>query len=74
MTKLPVASGEDAVKALERFGWRVARRAKGSHIVLTKPGSIYSLSVPDHKELARGTLRKILRLANLRVEEISRAL
>lgn len=61
-------------RRLERLGWRVARRAKGSHIILTKPGSIYSLSVPDHKELARGTLRKILRLANVSVEEFAGAL
>lgn len=74
MTRLPVVSGEDTVKALERFGWLVARRAKGSHIVLVKAGSIYSLSVPDHKELARGTLRKILRLANLSVEDFTRVL
>ena len=57
------------MRALEKFGWRVARRARGSHIILTKPGSIYTLSVPDHKELARGTLRKLLRMANVSVEE-----
>ena len=69
MAKLPVVPGEQAVRALEKFGWRVARRARGSHIILTKPGSIYTLSVPDHKELARGTLRKLLRMANVSVEE-----
>jgi len=69
VAKLPVVSGEQAVHALERFGWRVARRARGSHIILTKPGSIYTLSVPNHKELARGTLRKLLRMANVSVEE-----
>ena len=69
MAKLPVVSGEQAVHALERFGGRVARRARGSHIILTKPGSIYTLSVPNHKELARGTLRKLLRMANVSVEE-----
>lgn len=74
MTKLPVVSGEKAVRALEKHGWRAARRARGSHIILVKPGSIYSLSIPDHKELARGTLRKILRMANLSVEEFRDAL
>lgn len=73
MAKLPVVSGEDAVRALGRFGWRVARRA-GSHIILVKPGSLYTLSVPDHKELAKGTLRKILRIASLSVEEFTHAL
>ena len=74
MAKLPVVSGEQAVRALEKFGWRVARRARGSHIILVKSGSIYSLSVPDHKELARGTLRKLLRMANVAVKEFSGAL
>lgn len=74
MPKLPVVSGEQTVRALERFGWRVARRASGSHIILTKPGSVYTLSIPDHKEVARGTLRKILRIANLTVEEFTSAL
>lgn len=74
MSKLPVVSGEEAVRALEKFGWRVARRARGSHIILTKPGSIYSLSVADHKELARGTLRKLLRMANIDVENFTEVL
>lgn len=74
MAKLPVVSGEQAVHALEQFGWRLARRARGSHIILTRPGSIYTLSVPDHEELARGTLRKLLRMARVSVEEFIRAL
>ena len=74
MTQLPVVSGEDTVRVLEKFGWRLARRARGSHIILVKPGSIYSLSVPDHKEIAKGTLRKILRMANLSVEEFTQSL
>ena len=69
MAKLPVVSGEQAVHALERCVWRGPGRPRGSHIILTKPGSIYTLSVPNHKELARGTLRKLLRMANVSVEE-----
>jgi hypothetical protein len=38
-------------------------------MILTRPGSIVSLSVPDHRELAPGTLRKLVRLAGLTVEE-----
>ena len=37
-------------------------------MVLTKPGSMVSLSVPDHRELAPGTLRKLIRLSGLTVE------
>jgi len=43
-------------------------------MILTKPGSIVSLSVPDHRELAPGTLRKLIRLAGVTVEEFQQAL
>jgi hypothetical protein len=38
-------------------------------MILTKPGSIVSLSIPDHGELAPGTPRKLVRLAGLTVQE-----
>ena len=56
MPGLPVVSGAQAVKAFSRDGWRVDRQ-KGSHVIMVKAGSIASLSVPQHKELAPGTLR-----------------
>ena len=43
-------------------------------MVLTKDGSIVSLSVPDHRELAPGTLRKLIRLSGLSVEEFQESL
>ena len=56
MPKLPVISGAEAVKAFERAGWRVDRQ-RGTHVVMLKSGHIASLSIPQHKELAPGTLR-----------------
>ena len=47
MPPLPVLSGEATVRNFERFGWSVARQ-RGSHIVMTKPGEIATLSVPNH--------------------------
>lgn len=73
MTKLPVVSGAEAVIALGRAGWRVDRQ-RGSHIVLLKTGRIASVSVPLHKELAPGTLRSLLRVAEITVEEFTRLL
>lgn len=73
MPPLPVISGRDARKGFERLGWRFARQV-GSHMVLTKPGSWASLSIPDHRELDRGTLRKLIRTAGLTVEEFICAL
>jgi len=69
LAELPVCSGAAAVRAFVRSGWIVQRR-RGSHVILTKPGSIVSLSVPDHRELAPGTLRKLVRLAGMTVEEL----
>ena len=40
-------------------------RQRGSHMILVKPGNIASLSVPDHKELAKGTLRALIKAAGL---------
>ena len=68
MPALPVISSRNAVLAFERGGWRVARQ-RGSHIVLVKEGEAANLSVPDHRELDRGTLRKLVRLAGLSVDE-----
>ena len=68
MPNLPVVSGKDAVRAFERAGWRVDRQ-RGSHVVMLKPGHIASLSIPQHKELARGTLRALIRAAGLSVEQ-----
>ena len=65
---LPVVSGRDVVRAFCRGGWEVARQ-RGSHVVLVKAGSIATLSVPDHREVAKGTLRSLIRAAGLTVDE-----
>lgn len=67
-SKLPVLSGQDVVRVFGTFGWQVARQAS-SHIILTKPGEIMTLSVPNHKEVAKGTLRSLIRSANITVDE-----
>ena len=64
---LPVVSGRDAVKAFRRDGWGQVRRHRGSHIILTKRGMPHPLSVPDHKELDRRTLRGLIGDAELTV-------
>lgn len=65
---LPVLSGRQVVRVFEKFGWEESRQS-GSHIIMTKPGKIVTLSVPNHREVARGTLRSLLRSANLTIEE-----
>ncbi len=68
MPPVPVLSGRDVVRTFERFGWRVARQ-RGSHIVMVKEGHIATLSIPDHKEVGRGTLRSLIRSAGLTIAE-----
>jgi predicted RNA binding protein YcfA (HicA-like mRNA interferase family) len=69
--KLKLCSGADAVRKLQRAGWFLARR-KGSHVMLTKPGYQWTLSIPQHDELGPGLLRKLIRQAGLSVEEFNK--
>lgn len=68
MPPLPVISGADAVKAFRRAGWRMDRQ-RGSHVVMVQSGHIASLSIPQHREIAFGTLRSLIRASGLTVEE-----
>jgi predicted RNA binding protein YcfA (HicA-like mRNA interferase family) len=70
MSKLKRLSGEEAIKRLEKLGFKRVRQ-RGSHVVLKKQTSDEEIGcvVPLHKELAVGTLRGILKQANLTVEE-----
>jgi predicted RNA binding protein YcfA (HicA-like mRNA interferase family) len=68
MPALPALNAAKVVKALERLGWSVARQ-RGSHIILVKSGHIATLSIPNHKEVAKGTLRSLIRAADVTVEQ-----
>ena len=68
MSKLPVVSGPDAVKALRRIGYEVDHQT-GSHLILRRTTPPHRrLTVPNHTELAKGTLRAIIREAGLTVD------
>ena len=68
MPALPILSGRKVVRVFERLGWQIARQ-RGSHIIMVKEGEIATLSIPDHKEVARGTLRSLIRCAGISVVE-----
>lgn len=72
MPPLPVLPYRDVVRTFEHMGWHVARQ-QGSHIVMTKEGHIATLSIPAHKEVARGTLRGLIRAADVSVSEFCEA-
>jgi predicted RNA binding protein YcfA (HicA-like mRNA interferase family) len=62
MVKLPIVSGTEAVKALQRLGFFVDRQ-RGSHAVLKKvtPQGERGCVIPMHREVALGTLRSALK-------------
>ena len=68
MPKLPVVSAQDCIKALQRIGF-VIDRQRGSHVTLKRDEPPGRVTVPSHKELKPGMLRRIIRDAGLTVEE-----
>jgi len=72
--KLPVVSGIKVVKALTKVGYELDHQT-GSHMILRKREPPHlRITVPNHKEIAKGTLRSIIREAGLSVEEFVRLL
>lgn len=72
MSKLPIVSRDKLVKALCKLGYYV-RDQKGSHIHLRHPTK-RPLTIPNHKEIARGTLRAIIRDADFTTSELLKVL
>jgi len=71
MPKPPIISGDKAVKCFEKLGYEVTRQ-KGSHVRMhhrldktKKP-----LTIPRHKELGKGLLRKLIRDAEISIEDL----
>jgi predicted RNA binding protein YcfA (HicA-like mRNA interferase family) len=68
LSGLPSVSGAQTVKALKKAGWTEAR-SKGSHVIMVKTGIRANISVPQHDELKRPTLKSILEAAGLTADE-----
>jgi len=73
MSHLPRISGHECIGALGKAGFYV-KRQESSHIVLRRDEPFGQLVVPDHGELDRGTLRALIRMAGLSVEEFIKLL
>ena len=67
MPPVPVLPPRKVVKAFG-LGWYVVRQ-RGSHIIMTKEGHIATLSIPQHRQVARGTLRSLISRAGYTIEE-----
>lgn len=69
MSALPRISGREVVRALKKIGYEQDRQ-RGSHMILRQTDSPHRrVTVPDHKEIAKGTLRAIIREVGLTVDE-----
>ena len=69
MRNLPRVSGREVVKALGKLGYERDRQ-RGSHIILRQAHPPHRrLEVPDHDEIAKGTMRALIREAGLTVDE-----
>lgn len=71
MPKLPVVSGEKLIKALSKIGFKHIR-TRGSHAILTREnerGKI-TIPVPLHPELAKGTLKSIMKQSGINLDEL----
>jgi predicted RNA binding protein YcfA (HicA-like mRNA interferase family) len=69
MSRLPVCARQDAVRAFQKLGYEVDHQT-GSDIILRHP-QMRRLTVPNHRELAKGTLRALIREAGLTKEEFA---
>ncbi len=69
MSFLPILSGEEVCKILKRVGYEIDHQT-GSHIILRNKNFPYRrVTVPNHKSIAKGTLRSIIREVGLSVDE-----
>jgi len=74
MTKLPVVFGRQPVKALGKAG-HLFDHQQGSHIILRHELPPHRrLTIPDHKEIAKGTLKHIIRESGLALETLAKSL
>lgn len=74
MGKIPVVSGQDIVRVFQRIGYEVNHQT-GSHIIVRRIVAPHRhASIPNHREVAKGTLRGLIRDAGLSVGEFTRLL
>ena len=70
MPKLPLISAKEAIKAFEKIGYQVVRQ-RGSHIRMHHKIDVNKrpITIPNHKTLGKGLLRKLLRDCELNIEQ-----
>jgi predicted RNA binding protein YcfA (HicA-like mRNA interferase family) len=74
MAGLPAVPGTEVAKALERAGFAVVRVSGSHHVLRHSDGRVVVVPVHPGKDMAKGTLRSILRLAGITDDELRRLL
>jgi len=69
--RLPQVSGREAARIFERAGF-VFDHQRGSHMICFREADGRHLSIPDHRELGRGLLRKLIKQAGFTPEQFVR--
>jgi predicted RNA binding protein YcfA (HicA-like mRNA interferase family) len=71
VSTIPRISGRAAVAAFRKLGYEVDRQ-RGSHIILRHAQPPHRrLTIPDHREVAKGTLRALVREAGITVDQFA---
>ena len=74
MPKLPNVTGQETIRSIEKIGFQVVRQ-KGSHVRMKhEDNRVVTIHVHTNKSLGKGLLRKILRDAELTVEQFQEIL
>jgi predicted RNA binding protein YcfA (HicA-like mRNA interferase family) len=74
MPKLPVLSNLEVIKALNKIGYNIDHQT-GSHIILRQDKEPYRrLTIPNHKEISKGTINSIIRQTGLTRDEFIKLL
>ena len=73
MSKLPRVSGGEVMSVLQKAGFRFIRQ-HGSHMIMRRDNPFAQTTVPNHRELDRGTLRAIIRQVGMSVDQFNELL
>jgi predicted RNA binding protein YcfA (HicA-like mRNA interferase family) len=72
MSRIPIVSGKDTIRALTKIGYYI-RSQRGSHVHL-RHSTKRALTIPNHKTIAKGTLRAILKEAKISITDFLKLL
>jgi predicted RNA binding protein YcfA (HicA-like mRNA interferase family) len=74
MSKLPICKPRELIKVLKKYGFVIDHQT-GSHVIMEKPNHPLIVTIPMHnRDLKKGTLKAILKQAQLNVQDLIKKL